>query len=67
MQYISLSLFSTTCFGYPDQLSSGRCWIHKKDMKGERPVFKVVRIIIISCKKRNYKVKINTQLGYGIP
>jgi len=40
-------LYTTTCFGCPDQPSSGRCLIQKKNVKGERPLFTVVWIINI--------------------
>jgi hypothetical protein len=48
---ISLLLYTATCFGYPDQPSSGECRINKNGIKGERLLFTVVQIITILYKK----------------
>jgi len=44
-------LYSATCFGCPEQPSSGRCRIHKKNIKGERAGFALVRTVTILSPK----------------
>ena len=51
------------CFGSPDRPSSGRYQIHKKDIKGERPLCTAVQIITILLQKQNNKVKLNVKCG----
>jgi hypothetical protein len=46
-------------FGPPDRPSSVRYQIHKKDIKGEKPLCTVVQIITILLQKQNNKVKVN--------
>jgi hypothetical protein len=45
--YIIPLVYTATCFGCPDQPSSGRCRIHKKNTKEERRPFTVLWIITI--------------------
>jgi len=46
-----MSLLLSTYFGSPDQPSSGRWRIHKRDIKGDRLLFTLVQIITILLKK----------------
>jgi len=50
-------LHSTTCFGCPDQPSSGRGQIHKRNTEGERPVFTALWIITILFQKQKIWLK----------
>jgi hypothetical protein len=54
--------YCTTCFGCPDQPSSGRGWIHKKG-KGERHYFNFVSQIILIVSAAELQVVIFTVLN----
>jgi hypothetical protein len=65
--YIRILLHKTKCFGCPDHPSSGRCLMHKMNIKGERPIFTVVKIVTLLRYKLNNKVHFNAKLLHRIP